>query len=96
MGFSQWFRSRYPTRRRSAAARTRQRVPARRSHKLHVEPLEYRIVLSGPGDIEWLREFGSTDFEPAGANIRAVDADGNVYVVGETEGTFPGHTNAGG
>src|SRR5262245_60624355 len=51
-----------------------------------------------PGDIEWVRQFGS--FPPGGPPgtdfARAAAADGNVYVAGDTDGTFPGQTNAGG
>ena len=65
--------------------------PKRR--RLLLEPLEDRNLLSGPGDIEWLRQFGSLS---AGQEIaRAVGADGSVYVAGETDGVFPGQTGAG-
>ena len=46
-----------------------------------------------PGDIEWIRQFGSGG--PARDSAQAVDANGNVYVAGQTDGTLPGQTRAG-
>ena len=52
----------------------------RSSVRLHLEQLEDRIVPSSPGDIDWLRQFGSgfggsdQGLDPA----RAVAADGSV------------------
>lgn len=46
------------------------------------------------GNELWTRQFGSAAHDSAlGA---AVDAEGNVYVTGETEGVLPGQTHAGG
>jgi hypothetical protein len=45
------------------------------------------------GEIELTRQFGGV--EPASDTVKAVDADGNVYVAGCTSGTFPGQTSAG-
>ncbi|MBI4463481.1 MAG: hypothetical protein HY647_02145 [Acidobacteria bacterium] len=45
------------------------------------------------GNVLWTRQFGTTASDAA----RGVASDTTgVYVVGETEGTFPGHTNSGG
>ena len=73
----------------------RAKRPAARFRRLgsHVEPLEARTLLSGPGDIEWLRQFGSS--LPQSASGRAVDAEGNVYVAGKVAGALPGQTSAG-
>ena len=43
--------------------------------------------------MEWIGQFGGV--EPASDTVKAVDADGNVYVAGCTSGTFPGQTSAG-
>lgn len=44
-------------------------------------------------EVLWVRQFGSEEVEYAFGV--AVDAAGNVYVVGLTNGTLPGQTNAG-
>src|SRR5437762_3541924 len=69
-----------------------------RSRRLHLDRLEDRTVPSAPGDIDWLRQFGS-DFTGSGQGLdpaRAVAADGNVYVVGDLPHALPGQTSAGG
>ena len=45
----------------SQSLRTGRRVRSQpqRNRKLRVEWLEMRTLLSGPGDFEWLRQFGS-------------------------------------
>jgi hypothetical protein len=66
-----------------------------RRPRMHLEQLEDRTVPSSPGDIEWVRQFGS--LRPAsGGGGRAVDADGNVYIAGQVGGALPGQTSAGG
>ena len=62
--------------------------------RLRLESLEDRTLPSAPGDIEWLRQFGS--FAPAFDLGRAVDADGNVYLAGQVRGALPGQSSAGG
>src|SRR5262249_15887967 len=62
--------------------------------RLRLDELESRTVLSSPGDIDWLRQIGST--QQAIGIGRAVDADGNVYLAGDPAGPLPGPTNAGG
>jgi len=44
-------------------------------------------------EIGWTRQFGSSDNDYA--FIVTVDASGNVYVAGETNGTLPGQSSAG-
>src|SRR5947207_12941923 len=86
---AKFFSTATPKRRRAnAQAARRFRRPG-----LHLEQLEDRTLLSGPGDIEWLRQFGS--LSPAGVVGRAVDADGSVYLAGHVGGALPGQTNAG-
>jgi hypothetical protein len=46
------------------------------------------------GTIAWIRRFGTGTDDDDGASDVAVDADGNAYVVGNTEGALDG-TNAG-
>ncbi len=46
------------------------------------------------GNELWTRQFGTSDFDEAYGV--AVDSSGNVLVVGDTIGTFPGQTQAGG
>jgi len=77
---------------RRAAARAAARF---RRPNLHLEQLEDRALLSGPGDIEWLRQFGG--FAPGQFDFgRAVDADGSVYIAGQARGALQGQTSAGG
>jgi phage repressor protein C with HTH and peptisase S24 domain len=46
------------------------------------------------GDEEWTRQFGTSEFDTA---IEVTgDSSGGVYVVGNTDGEFPGQTNVGG
>ena len=45
-------------------------------------------------EIEWIRQFGSAG-PPAYDAAQTVDADGNVYVAGYTDGTLPGQTGSG-
>lgn len=46
------------------------------------------------GNVVWTRQFGTSGWDfPRGG---AIDSEGNVYVSGTTEGTFPGQTSAGG
>ena len=45
------------------------------------------------GEKRWTRQFGSTEWD--GAQDVAVDSEGNVYVVGGTEGALPGKASAG-
>jgi hypothetical protein len=46
------------------------------------------------GDEEWTRQFGTSEFDTA---IEVTgDSSGGVYVVGNTNGEFPGQTNVGG
>jgi autotransporter-associated beta strand protein len=47
-----------------------------------------------PGDLEWVRQFGSGSLENDSA--RAVAADGNVYVAGFVGGALPGQASRGG
>jgi len=61
--------------------------------RLRLDELESRTVPSSPGDIDWLRQFGSS--APAGGQGRAVDADGNAYVAGQVAGALPGQSSAG-
>src|SRR5262245_32609222 len=75
-------------RRPGAKPATRFRRPT-----LHLERLEDRSLLSGPGDIEWLRQAGSV--LPGTGFARAVDADGNVYVGGNVSGILPGEQSSG-
>jgi len=44
---------------------------------------------------QWTRIWGSSDWEYSGRGT-SVDASGNVYIVGQTYGSFDGQTNAGG
>lgn len=53
------------------------------------------LIKFGPlGNKQWSRQMGTTTTE-IGADI-AADADGNVYIVGDTRGNLNGNTNAGG
>jgi hypothetical protein len=45
------------------------------------------------GDEEWTRQFGTSEFEYA--SDVSVDSSGGVYVVGNTDGEFPGQTREG-
>jgi hypothetical protein len=45
------------------------------------------------GNEVWTRQFAGAG--PASDFAQAVDSDGNLYVVGKTFGSMPGHTNAG-
>jgi len=47
----------------------------------------------GTGAMQWTRQLGTTGHDWAAAI--ATDSVGNVYVVGGTDGSFPGFTNAG-
>src|SRR5206468_278053 len=69
----------------------------RRKTQLRLERLEDRTVPSGPGDIDWLRQFGSYSNPGPGQDpARSVVADGNVYVVGDIPfAALPGQTSAG-
>src|SRR5438552_8346442 len=72
----------------------------RNSVRLHLEQLEDRTVLSGPGDIEWVRQFGTFRATDQPDPARSVVADGSVYVAGDIPGFYlpalPGQTGAGG
>ena len=48
----------------------------------------------GSGNQVWLKQFGSSAGDVA--NGIAVDASGNSYITGDTNGTLPGQTSAGG
>ena len=50
---------------------------------------------TSPG-FEWFVQFGAPTAGTASDIPRAVDADGNVYIVGDGNGAFPGQTSAGG
>lgn len=54
----------------------------------------YVAGMAAAQTVEWTRQFGSTGGEIARGI--GVDAAGNVYVAGDTNGTFPGQTSAGG
>ena len=56
-------------------------------------PLVPNVAAQTPS-IDWVRQFSS--FNPANDSGQAIDADGNVYVVGRTDGFLPGQINAGG
>ena len=90
MLFSPWLRS---VKFRSRLTPTTRRRKRQLFSSLGIEHLEDRTMLSAPGNIEWLSQFGSE----GGAEERsqAVDGAGNVYVAGSTSGTFPGQANAG-
>ena len=60
------------------------------------EPLEERVLLSVAPDFEWIRQFGSVDPAFQTDAAQAADADGNVYVAGETRGTLAGQISVGG
>ena len=45
------------------------------------------------GNLLWIRQFGNQGYDEA--NGLAVDGEGNVYVVGRTEGRLPGQTGFG-
>ena len=76
---------------RTAASK---RVARFRRPRLRFEQLEDRSLLSAPGDIEWLRQFGG--FAPGQFDVgRAVDADGNIYMAGNVRGALPGQTYTG-
>jgi uncharacterized protein (UPF0548 family) len=51
-------------------------------------------VSSEAVEIEWVQQFGCG--RPSDEFAQSVDSDGNVYVAGQTEGTFPGQTSSGG
>lgn len=57
--------------------------------------LGFRVQSTIPSPtLDWLREFGTPNEDyPQGVTI---DSSGNAYVMGNTYGTFPGQTNAGG
>ena len=56
----------------------------------------YAARADGPvmPELDWARQFGV--LAPASDYATAVDTDGNVYIAGETGGTFPGVSRAGG
>jgi hypothetical protein len=64
------------------------------SRRLRLELLEDRTVPSAPGDIDWVRQFGSAF--PVAARGRAVDAAGNIYLAGYLSGALPNQTSTGG
>ena len=47
------------------------------------------------GNVVWTRQFGTSPNHGEHPNGIAVDSQGNVYVAGETAGTFSGQTSAG-
>src|SRR5262245_62886015 len=58
--------------------------------RLHLERLEDRTLPSAPGDIEWLRQFGSLAGAVPGDPARAVVVSGgNVYVAGDGPAQLP-------
>src|SRR6476660_8751139 len=61
--------------------------------RMRLERLEERTVPSAPGEIDWLRQLGST--LPAGIEGRSVDADGNIFVAGKVGSALPDQTWAG-
>jgi len=54
----------------------------------------FLAAFDAEGNSLWTKQFGTPPTDVA--NGVAVDAQGNVYVVGSSEGSLPGHTNAGG
>ena len=66
-----------------------------RSRRLRLDQLEDRVVPSAPGDIDWVRQFGSTVGASAQFGTVAVDSDGNAYLAGQAAGSIPGQTGAG-
>jgi hypothetical protein len=54
----------------------------------------YVMKFNSGGARQWLQQMGTAGGDTATAV--AVDSSGNVYVVGNTSGSFPGFTNAGG
>src|SRR5712692_6583304 len=69
-----------------------------RSVRLHLEQLEDRTLLSSPGDIEWLHQFGSLRVPDHLDPARSVVANGDIYVAGSVDGmgALPGQTGSGG
>ena len=53
----------------------------------------FLVKFDGGGNQIWLKQFG-TDANDSGYDV-AIDASGNVYMMGITSGTFPGNTSAG-
>jgi len=53
----------------------------------------YVIKFDSNGTRQWLQQLGTTGDD--NANAVATDVSGNVYVVGSTNGAFPGYSNAG-
>ncbi|MBL9003364.1 MAG: SBBP repeat-containing protein [Myxococcales bacterium] len=49
--------------------------------------------LGSDGGLVWLTQLGTAEIDQLTSVV--VDADGAVYAAGQTEGAFPGHTNAG-
>ena len=49
----------------------------------------------GDGNQLWLKQFGTSGWESYGRKGMALDSSGNIYVMGNTPGTFPGQTSAG-
>jgi len=72
----------------------------RNSARLHLEQLEDRTLLSSPGDVEWLRQFGTFRATDQPDPARSVVANGSVYVAGDIPGFYgpalPGQISSGG
>ena len=49
----------------------------------------FAIGLSAGGEIEWVSQFGTRDWDVASSVSRG--GDGTLYVAGRTKGAFPGH-----
>jgi hypothetical protein len=52
------------------------------------------IKYDSAGDLAWTRQFGTVEHDRNSAV--ALDTDGSIYVVGETNGTLPSQVSAGG
>src|SRR5256885_16365852 len=70
---------------------------------MRLDELESRTVPSAPGDVDWLRQFGTFGVPDSLDPARSVVADGsgNVYVVGDIPDSpdaaaLPGQASAGG
>ena len=62
----------------------------------YVRNLAANLIAAAPdtGEIEWVKTFGSTIPAERDDAALAIDADGNVYVVGETDYILPDQIHA--